>query len=374
MDKAKKIVFIGFDVESTGGISTYSRYQIKALRSQYNNIKVYTLDQFEKSYKGYSDISLRYNTKLVLARLMITLLLRERNADLIVFNHVNLSFLGAILNKICKIKYVVFGYNTDILIYLKGLYEFGLKNSEALVIDCKYTIDRLNEFHEIIPTTYLLYDPIDMDFFKPINKIKSRKYLADKYNIDFSNKFVITTVALMRETANKGHRLIVDSIEKINNKNILYLITSGGGDKKNIEKYVEDKGLKDQVIFFGYVESVLIPYFYNSSDMVALISKDGYGKGEGVPLGLMEASSCEVPILAGVEDGSYEAISDKHQNGFRVNPRDTGEIAEKIQFYIDNPGVRKQHGKNGRKFVMEEFEYGKFRDKHNKIIDEILNV
>ena len=51
MDKAKKIVFIGFDVESTGGISTYSRYQIKALRSQYNNIKVYTLDQFEKSYK-----------------------------------------------------------------------------------------------------------------------------------------------------------------------------------------------------------------------------------------------------------------------------------------------------------------------------------
>jgi glycosyltransferase involved in cell wall biosynthesis len=160
-------------------------------------------------------------------------------------------------------------------------------------------------------------------------------------------------------------------MKQLDNKNILYFITSGGEDKKNIEQYVKDNDLENQVIFFGFVENHLIPHFYNASDLVSLISKNEYGKGEGVPLGIIEASSCEVPILAGDEDGSYEALSDKYPNGFRVNPRNIDEIAAKIQYYIDNPIIKKEHGLNGRKFVIEEFEYRKFRDEQAKIIESI---
>lgn len=118
----------------------------------------------------------------------------------------------------------------------------------------------------------------------------------------------------------------------------------------------------------------MIPYFYNASDLVTLISRNEHGKGEGVPLGLIEASACEIPILAGNEDGSYEAINDKYTNGFRVSPKNINEIADKINFYIENPEIKKQHGKNGRKFVIEEFEYSKFRDKQTEIIKGIFNV
>lgn len=372
MDRSRKIVFIGFDIEGTGGISTYSRYQIKALKEDFENIFVYSFDSQDKSYSGYVDRSYKYNSKFRLIGFLFELIAKKSEIDFMIFNHVNLAFLGAILKKLFGIKYMIFGYNNDILLNFKHLYQLGYANTEALGIDCQYTISRLSEFHAKVPKTFLLYDPIDVTFFKSNEKNISQRILAEKYKINFDNKFIITTVALMRKSGNKGHRLIIDVIKKLNNQNVLYFITSGGEDKKNIEQYVKESGIKNQVIFFGFVENELIPHFYNASDVVALISKNEYGKGEGVPLGLIEASACEVPILAGDEDGSYEAISDKYPNGFRVSPRNIDEIADKIQFYMDNPEARKEHGKNGRKYVLEEFEYNKFRDKQTAIINEVL--
>lgn len=372
MDRKRNIVFIGFDIEGTGGISTYSRYQIKALKEKFENVYVYSLDQQKKQYSGYVDTTYKYSSKFILLKILLKLIATKGSIEFIVFNHVNISFVGAILKKLFNIKYMIFGYNNDILLHFKHLYRFGFENSEALGIDCQYTIDRLKEFHDVIPKTHLLYDPININFFKFNDKEKSQNIINKKYNINFKDKFIITTIALMRKSGNKGHRLIIDAIKKLNNPNILYFITSGGEDKKNIEQYVKDNNMQKQVIFFGFVENELIPHFYNASDLVALISKNEYGKGEGVPLGLIEASACEVPILAGDEDGSYEAISDKYPNGFRVSPRDIDEIANKIQYYIDNPDIKKEHGKNGRKFVIEEFEYSKFRDKQTAIINEVL--
>ena len=390
----KNIVFIGFDIEGTGGISTYSRYQIKALRESFSNVKVYTLDQLEKKYSGFCDVSIPYTSKLELIKLLFKMLKDSKETDFFIFNHINLSFLGGIVKKINGIKYMFFGYNEDVLVDLTGLYRskdenssgydptpttlpilsyrFGVKNASALGIDCQYTIDRLPEFHKYLPPVHLLYDPIDTDFFVPMPQDEAKDIISKKYNLDLSDKFIVTTIALMRGIANKGHRIIIDTIKKMDNKKIIYFITSGGEDKKNIEQYVKDAGMQDQVIFFGFVDNDLIPTFYNASDLVALISKNEYAMGEGVPLGLIEASSCEVPVLAGNEDGSIEAISDKYPNGFRVSPRSVDEIAEKIQYYMDNPQMREIHGKNGRKFIMEDFEYNKFRAKQTQIINSAL--
>lgn len=369
----KKIVFIGFDIEGVGGISTYSRYQIKALRESFNNdIYVYSLVSTSKEYHGFVDKSLTYKSKITLIRLCLELIKNIKTIDIIVFNHVNLSFIGAILKKLFNTKYIVFGYNIDLLRNFSKLQQWGFLNSDKLVVDCNFTINKLKDFHSFIPSTQLLYDPVDINFFT--KQSNSKDILSQKFNINLDNKFIITTVAVMRKNEMyKGHFEILEAIKKLNNENILYFIVGGGDGRFLVEQKVKKLNLQNQVIFFGFVENELIPHFYNSSDLVALISKNEYGKGEGVPLGLIEASACEVPILAGNEDGSYEAISDKYPNGFRVSPRNIDEIAEKIQFYMDNPDIKKEHGKNGRKFVIEEFEYSKFRDKQAQIVEEILN-
>ena len=119
MDRNRKIIFIGFDIEGTGGISTYSRYQVKALRESFTNVKVYSLDNFDKQYNGYSDVTIKYTNKLLLIKLLFELVKSYKDIDLIIFNHVNLSFIGAVLKKLFRVKYIVFGYNTDVLVNLK---------------------------------------------------------------------------------------------------------------------------------------------------------------------------------------------------------------------------------------------------------------
>jgi glycosyltransferase involved in cell wall biosynthesis len=143
--------------------------------------------------------------------------------------------------------------------------------------------------------------------------------------------------------------------------------------KSELKNLAKKNNVLDRVFFTDRVPENELIDFYNIADLIVLLSIFEKNEGEGLPLGLIEASACEVPILAGNEDGSYEAISDKYPNGFRVNPRNIDEIAEKIQFYIDNPDIRKEHGKNGRKFVIENFEYSKFRDKQIQIIEGVLS-
>jgi phosphatidylinositol alpha-1,6-mannosyltransferase len=374
----KKIVFIGFDIEGLGGISTYSRYQVKALREKFgkNSVDVYSLVSLDREFHGYvdKDKDIEYKSKFALLKIILLLIKNHKKIDVIIFNHVNLSFLGAIIKKLFRIKYIVFGYNIDLLKRFNFIQKIGFENIDKLVVDCSFTINKLKKFHKKIPKTHLLYDPVDINFFKPISLLQAREKLKNKYNFIFDEKFIITTVAVMRkEEMYKGHFEILEAIKFLNNNSILYFVVGGGDGRKLVEKKVKELGIENQVIFFGFVENELIPYFYNASDLVALISKNEYGKGEGVPLGLIEASACEVPILAGDEDGSYEAISDKYQNGFRVSPRNIDEIVEKIQFYIDNPNIKTEHGKNGRKFVIEEFSYSKFKNKQTEIIKEIIN-
>ena len=43
-----------------------------------------------------------------------------------------------------------------------------------------------------------------------------------------------------------------------------------------------------------------------------------------------------------------------------------------VGFDIENPEIKHKHGINGRKYVIDEFEYDKFRTKHMSIINMVL--
>jgi glycosyltransferase involved in cell wall biosynthesis len=190
------------------------------------------------------------------------------------------------------------------------------------------------------------------------------------------NKFVLITVACMRQSQNKGHRLVIEALTKLANPNILYLIVGEGVDKKNIEKYAKKCGVAHQIRFLGFVDEDIMPDLYNSADVAVLISRSEYGLGEGVPLGLLEAAACGLPVICGNEDGSIEIIN--HQvdmpNGFAVNPRKVSEVVHKIETYNNNRELLKQHGENSRKYIKSLFCYQSFVKRQKDILKGMLNA
>lgn len=89
----------------------------------------------------------------------------------------------------------------------------------------------------------------------------------------------------------------------------------GDGDELDYYKMkTTELGLDDKVKFLGFRND--LEHFYNSSDLVVLISKS-----EGLPLSLIEAMSYKKPILASNVGGVSELIEDGI-TGFLVPPSD----------------------------------------------------
>lgn len=95
-----------------------------------------------------------------------------------------------------------------------------------------------------------------------------------------------------------------------------------------------------------------------------LATADGYvqpsvitpsGKMEGIPVALMEALACELPVVASRLSGIPELIRDE-QTGLLVEPRDAAALAAAIERLQADPRLARRLGRAGRALVLKEFD------------------
>ena len=185
-----------------------------------------------------------------------------------------------------------------------------------------------------------------------------------KYNIP-ADRFIISTIGRLER--NKGHETVIKSL-KFLPENIIYVVVGGGFMRERFEQLAKKEKASNRLFFTGRVPENELVDFYNIADIVVLLSVFGKDEGEGLPLGLIEASACEKPIICGNEDGSLDAVSKENPNGFIINPKEADKLANIVKQYFDNPDLGQEHGKNGRKYVMNNFKFDIFKERLKKII------
>ena len=75
---------------------------------------------------------------------------------------------------------------------------------------------------------------------------------------------------------------------------------------------------------------------------------------EGLPKGLLEATSCKLPLISTNVPGCRE-ICKNNFNGFLVEPKDPESLATSIEKLIFNKTLIKKFGANSRKLVQQKF-------------------
>jgi len=373
----KKFIFLGYDINSTGGIPTYSRHQINSLKeigevfvvnfeskkADSKNIKTYKI----KHYGIYRKISSLIGFfKLVSLSLFFS-------PHVIVVNHVNLAPMAQIIKFIFGTKYTLNMYNVDVLGELTVVRKKALLNADILYGDCSFVIkEALNKYRFNSPSV-LLYDPVDLSKYQSKSKESARKEVENIINSSIKDKIVITTVAMFQPSLNKGHIDIINSLSRLEDKNFIYIMTGIGPTRKKVEDLVNILNLNDQVFFLGRVEEELIPSIYISSDIVSLISRNApatsYGSGEGIPLGLVEGLGAGRAIICGNQDGSIEAFNNSYPNGIVVDPDNQSEIDEALIYFKDNPNELYLMGRNSLKHAKEYFT----KEKFSKILHDSLD-
>lgn len=124
---------------------------------------------------------------------------------------------------------------------------------------------------------------------------------------------------------NKNQKLLIDCVKLLEDeKNEVRLLLVGPDRiKGKLQKYVEKLGLKNKVLFLGQRGDVaeILP----ACDLALASSYR-----EGLPVNIMEALACGLPVIASDNRGHRELIKDGH-NGFLIEDENSLLFADKIR-------------------------------------------
>jgi len=179
---------------------------------------------------------------------------------------------------------------------------------------------------------------IDTKKFKSGNKVRK-----NYYNI-------LTIGRLVQE---KGYLYALEAINRLikryPNKNIKYYIIGNGYLKENIIRYIKNEGLEGKISLYGTKIGKELIKYYQKSDIFLLSSV-----AEAVPIVLMEAQSCEMPVVTTKVGGIEEEVING-KSGFVVKPKNANEIFKKLDWLIRNENKWKNMGKAGRELVKKKY-------------------
>jgi len=157
-----------------------------------------------------------------------------------------------------------------------------------------------------------------------------------------------------RLTANKGLHVLVKSLGHLEKSVRLAIIGPASWDREyyldvleSIEKETQ-KG-KHEIIYLGAMDQPDIIEWYQKASLFVLPSF-----AEAFPVTILEALSCETPIIASSVGGIPEVVKD-YENGILTPPNDPVALAHAIQYLLDNKEVRTRFGREGRKHVIKYY-------------------
>lgn len=243
----------------------------------------------------------------------------------------------------------------------KRIIEKNLKNYTAIASTSYCMAEETKKYLENKNRKiYITPFGVDTKKFKNFNIEKNKneivigivKTLTEKYGVEY----------LIRAIKELENILPEDIFSKIR------LVIYGKGELKNkLEDLTKELQIDDKVIFKGYISNEDVPKALNEMDIFVVPSIN-----ESFGVAAVEAMACEIPVIASSVGGLKEVIVDK-ETGYLVPKKDYKEIAKYLKKLILDKNLRTSLGENGRKRVLENYDWNSNVEYMIKIYEEIIN-
>lgn len=208
-----------------------------------------------------------------------------------------------------------------------------------------------DEFWNRINVTYTCVDPPEIDAV--LASDISKNDLREKFAVD-ENKFVVLSVGQFIDR--KGRKIVLEAARKLltENKNLQFLWLTQSEITADDESLIKSFGLNDS---FRIVKSETVGderadvlNFFKIADAFALPSYL-----EGLPIALLEAMALKLPSISTSVNAIPEAVID-NQTGLLIEAGNADELANAIKNIYENSELRDRLSKDGREFVVENFD------------------
>ena len=237
-----------------------------------------------------------------------------------------------------------------------------LKASDRVITVSRKTMEYVLKLGADRSKTSVMHNGVDTNFFHPMNREESR----DKLGLP-KNKTLILTIR--RLVYKNGLDMFIESASLLTRDypHLLFIVIGKGPNRKLVEKRVRELRIDDNIRLAGFVPEKLLPLYYNAADYFVIPSSSG----EGLPLVLLEAMACGLPVIATTVGGTPEIIKDM-KNGVLVPPRNPKALAETISKFLSNREVGLAIGEEARNTVEDKFTWEENVRRLHNVYDEFL--
>jgi colanic acid/amylovoran biosynthesis glycosyltransferase len=154
--------------------------------------------------------------------------------------------------------------------------------------------------------------------------------------------------------------------------NVEYLVAGSGPLLGRLERTVEDLGAHAFVKLLGARRQPEVRELVGGADVFLAPSRtDPSGDVEGIPVSIMEAMACGLPVVSTYHSGIPELV-ENGVSGFLVKEGDVGGLEERIRRLLENPRARLAMGSKGREIAERDFNIDRLNDRLVEIYTELL--
>jgi len=184
-----------------------------------------------------------------------------------------------------------------------------------------------------------------------------RERVGEEFGIHPEDKVLAIVGRLVEQ---KGHRYLFEALHLLNGRYKLKVLVIGEGpQREKLVNMARQSGIEDKVMFTGIRQDVR--RILSAVDILVMPSLR-----EGLPMALLEAMANEVAVIASNVGGVPEVIIDK-QTGILVKPGDKAELAEAINFLLEDESLRRKLAMEGKKRVTDEFSYNRMVERTEEL-------
>lgn len=212
-----------------------------------------------------------------------------------------------------------------------------------------------------VPTGRCIHIPNGVDTIRFSRDDIVRRRLRGELGV--ADRF--TWLAVGRFTWEKDWHTLLQAIAQAEEGSLLLAVGDGklGAESRNL---ADTMGLQNRVTFLG--QRTDVDDLMNASDGLVMSSLV-----EGLPMVLLEAASCELPIVATNVGGVSEIVT--HEvSGYLVKPGCASELASNMS-KLQNSSIeeRRAMGEEGRRRVLADYDVRIVAEKWDSLYRELLN-
>ncbi len=271
--------------------------------------------------------------------------------------HVLTGVIGLPARRLWGLPYVVYAFGAEITGGGLGpLKRLVLRGATRIVSISRYTTAQVQALG-VAPERIVTITPgVDLTRYHPDGDgaaLRARLGLTGR-------PLLLTVGRLDRSSQYKGHDTVIAALPAIRRAvpDVVYLIVGSGNDQPRLAELAVAAGVRDAVIFTGYVPYEELPHYFAACDLFLLPNRvDPFGGGaatEGFGMVSIEAAACARPVIAGRHGGSTDAVLDG-QTGLLLDQPDAAGVAAATLALLRDPERARQMGLAGRRRVEAEF-------------------